>query len=180
MEQSHNKQSDKPIPKKIELKQFVRHFGEQSSRKFCFILGAGASKSSGILTGAELARQWLYEIKEDLDNDQFELWCKTESIDESEPANSYPKIFAKRFEVDHQGGYDFLEQAMEDAEPSCGYSFLAAIMARGRYDVVITTNFDSLTEDALFIYTSKKPLIIGHSELAGFINEAVSKTCPMS
>ena len=35
---------------------------------------------------------------------------------------------------------------------------------------MITTNFDSLTEDALFIYTAKKPLVIGHSDLAGFIN----------
>ena len=64
---------------------------------------------------------------------------------------------------------------MEKAEPSCGYSFLAAIMARGKHDVVITTNFDSLTEDALFIYTSKKPLIIGHSELAGFINTRLQR-----
>ena len=59
---------------------------------------------------------------------------------------------------------------MEKAEPSCGYSFLAEIMAQGTHDIVITTNFDSLTEDALFIYTAKKPLVIGHSNLAGFIN----------
>ena len=59
---------------------------------------------------------------------------------------------------------------MEDAEPSCGYSFLAEILAQGTHDIVITTNFDSLTEDALFIYTAKKPLVIGHSNLAGFIN----------
>ena len=59
---------------------------------------------------------------------------------------------------------------MEKAEPSCGYSFLAEILAQGKHDIVITTNFDSLTEDALFIYTAKKPLVIGHSDLAGFIN----------
>jgi len=170
MKQNHDQQNGKLIPRTITLKQFLRHFGEQASQRFCFILGAGASRSSGIPTGAELARQWLNEVKEDLDDEQFESWCKTESIDQSEPANFYPKIFAKRFEVNPQGGYDFLEQIMEKAEPSCGYSFLAEIMARGKHDVVITTNFDSLTEDALFIYTSKKPLIIGHSELAGFIN----------
>ena len=175
MKQNHNRQNDKPTPRTITLKQFLRYFEEQSSQRFCFILGAGASKSSGIPTGAELARLWLDHIKEDLDNDQFESWCEKETIDKDEPADFYHEIFTKRFEVDHQGGYDFLEKIMEKAEPSCGYSFLATIMARGKHDVVITTNFDSLTEDALFIYTSKKPLIIGHSELAGFINTRLQR-----
>ena len=163
-----NQQNDKP--RTITLKQFLRHFEEQRNRKFCFILGAGASKSSGIDTGAELAIQWLKEIKEDLDEDPFEAWLEEEDIDKNDPAGFYPQIFAKRFEVDRQGGYDFFEKIMEKAEPSCGYSFLAEILAQGKHDIVITTNFDSLTEDALFIYTSKKPLVIGHSNLAGFIN----------
>ena len=154
----------------ITLRQFLRYFGEQQNQKFCFILGAGASKSSGIPTGAELAFQWLNEIKEDLDKDQFKAWLEEEDIDENNPASFYPQIFAKRFEVARQGGYDFFEEIMEKAEPSCGYSFLAEILAQGKHDIVITTNFDSLTEDALFIYTAKKPLVIGHSDLAGFIN----------
>ena len=165
-----NQQNDKPKPRTITLRQFLRYFEEQQNRKFCFILGAGASKSSGIPTGAELASQWLKEIEEDLDEAQFEAWLEEEHIDKNDPASFYHQIFAKRFEVDHQGGYDFFEKIMEKAEPSCGYSFLAEILAQGKHDIVITTNFDSLTEDALFIYTSKKPLVIGHADLAGFIN----------
>ena len=163
-----NQQNDKP--REITLRQFLRYFGEQQNRKFCFILGAGASKSSGIDTGAELASQWLKEIEEDLHKDHFESWIREERIDKNDPGSFYHQIFAKRFEVDHQGGYDFFEKIMEDIEPSCGYSFLAEILAKGKHDIVITTNFDSLTEDALFIYTEKKPLVIGHADLAGFIN----------
>ena len=165
-----NQQNDKSTPREIKLKPFLRYFGEQRNRKFCFILGAGASKSSGIPTGAELASQWLNEIEGDLDEDEFEVWLKEERIDKNDPASLYHQIFAKRFEIDHQAGYDFFEEIMEKAEPSCGYSFLAEILAKGTHDIVITTNFDSLTEDALFIYTAKKPLVIGHSDLAGFIN----------
>ncbi len=165
-----NQQNDQSKPRIITLKQFLRYFEEQRNRKFCFILGAGASKSSGIDTGAELASQWLNEIEEDLDKNQFKSWLEKESICKEDPASFYPQIFAKRFEVDHQGGYDFFEKIMEEAEPSCGYSLLAEILAQGKHDIVITTNFDSLTEDALFIYTAKKPLVIGHSNLAGFIN----------
>ena len=167
---NQNRPKDKTKPRTITLKQFLRHFEEQRNRKFCFILGAGASKSSGIPTGAELAFQWLNEIEEDLDKDQFETWLKEKGIARDDPASFYPQIFARRFEVARQGGYDFFEEIMEKAEPSCGYSFLAEILAQGKHDIVITTNFDSLTEDALFIYTSKKPLVIGHADLAGFIN----------
>ena len=35
---------------------------------------------------------------------------------------------------------------------------------------VITTNFDTLTEDSLFIFTDKKPLVINHEALAEFAN----------
>ena len=154
----------------ITLEQFARHFSEQKSERFCFILGAGASKSSGIPTGAELSLLWLREIEEDLDAVTFTEWLESEKIDKSNPAHHYSKIFSKRFEVSRQGGLDCLEKVMRKSNPSCGYSFLAEIMAQGKHNVVITTNFDSLTEDALFIFTSKKPLVVGHSSLSEFIN----------
>ena len=156
--------------KQITLDQFIRYMSEQHKHNFCFILGAGASKSSGIPTGAELAEKWLEEIKQDIGHSQYQKWLKNEKIDENASDNSYHKIFAKRFEASSQGGYDHLEKIMETVEPSCGYSFLAEIMDKGKHNIVITTNFDSLTEHALFIYTSKKPLVIGHANLADFIN----------
>ena len=154
----------------ITLEQFARHFSEQKSERFCFILGAGASKSSGIPTGAELSSQWLNEIEQDLGEVKFAEWLESENIDKNNPAYYYSKIFGKRFEVSRQGGLDCLETVMRNSDPSCGYSFLAEIMAQGKHNIVITTNFDSLTEDALFIFTSKKPLVVGHSSLSEFIN----------
>ena len=154
----------------ITLEQFARHFSEQESERFCFILGAGASKSSGIPTGAELSSRWLREIEQDLGEVKFAEWLESENIDKNNPAYYYSKIFGKRFEVSRQGGLDCLEKVMRNSDPSCGYSFLAEIMAQGKHNIVITTNFDSLTEDALFIFTSKKPLVVGHSSLSEFIN----------
>ena len=155
----------------IALEEFIHHFTEDArSQRFCFILGAGASKSSGIPTGAELAQKWIKEIKGYLDSSGFDLWVRNEKIKLNDCASYYPKIFDRRFMINKQTGYDDLEQAMGKAEPSLGYSFLAEIMAQGKHNIVITTNFDSMMEDALFIYTSKKPLVIGHSSLANFIN----------
>lgn len=160
----------------LSLKKFIAHFceGIRQEKRFCFILGAGASKSSGIPTGAELAKKWIAELEEQ-DNDDLEEWLKENQIDKNDYATHYSDIFAKRFELSPKNGFAFLESVISDAEPSCGYSFLAQILAKDKHNIVITTNFDSLTEDALFIYTQKKPLVIGHSALADYITATPSR-----
>ncbi len=126
----------------ITYRQFIRRVAKDNlTCRFCFILGAGASKSSGIPTGAELAEKWIAELKADLGDKKFQNWRKEEQIDKRDYARYYPRIFAKRFEADHQASYDYLERTMQDAEPSCGYSFLARILEGGQHNLVITTNF---------------------------------------
>jgi len=151
---------------KITLKKFIAHFGENLRRekRFCFILGAGASKSSGILTGEELVQQWIKELKESDKNDLDKLLSE-KGIAENDYASHYSEIFDKRFEFSKKDGFAFLEKTMEGAEPSCGYSFLAQILAQGKHNIVITTNFDSLTEDALFFF-----VVIPHLQKFSFYN----------
>lgn len=160
----------------LSLKRFIAHFcGDiRQEKRFCFILGAGASKASRIPTGAELARKWIRELEEQ-DSDDLEEWLEEKGIDKNDYAIHYSDIFDKRFELSRKDGFAFLESVMSKAEPSCGYSVLAQILARDKHNIVITTNFDSLTEDALFIYTQKKPLVIGHSALAGYITANPSR-----
>jgi len=40
---------------------------------------------------------------------------------------------------------------------------------------VITTNFDSLTEDAIFMYTRKKPLVVSHESLAPYLDDSTNR-----
>lgn len=163
--------------KEMELREFLFHLknDKREDKRFCFILGAGASKQSGIKTGAELARIWLQGIKEMKSEEEFNDWVNNENIDTGNPAPYYSKIYDKRYLHDPKEGYDFLEKEMESINPSCGYSVLAKFLAETKHRIVITTNFDSLTEDSLFIYTSKKPLVVGHESLAGFINPLGSR-----
>jgi tetratricopeptide (TPR) repeat protein len=156
--------------KELTLKQFITYFKEdrRAEKKFCFILGAGASKSSGIPTGYELVQEWVADLMKS--DEEFTKWLSDERINSDDYASHYSKIFDKRYPINKKDGYAFLEEKMEGKEPSCGYSFLAQILAKGKHNIVITTNFDSLTEDALFIYTNKKPLVIGHASLAGYIS----------
>lgn len=78
-----------------------------SSIHFGFILGAGASVKSGIPSGLSLAKKWYEEIKVDLTKSDFEKWNK--NINEENLAESYTKIFTKRFEIDFRAGYEELQ-----------------------------------------------------------------------
>lgn len=165
-----------PHDPSISLPRFLAHFTDnlRQGKRFCFILGAGASKSSGIPTGGELVNKWVKELKE-IDETDWNNWVQQKNIDQDNLESYYSKLFDKRFELSKKDGFAFLEKTMEGKEPSCGYSVLAQILAQGIHNVVITTNFDSLTEDALFIYTRKKPLVIGHALLADFISSTLTR-----
>ncbi|UTJ07426.1 TPR end-of-group domain-containing protein [Arcobacter roscoffensis] len=140
----------------------------KSDTRFVFLLGAGASVQSEIPSASKLAKEWIEEIKEDL-KEEFESWKKENKIDEKNPASKYTEIFRKRFEYNPQNGYETLQKIMENKQPSIGYTILSQILENTNHNFVITTNFDSLIEDALFLFTSKRPLVCGHESLANFV-----------
>ena len=55
--------------------------------------------------------------------------------------------------------------------PAFGYGVLAQLMKSddAAFGAVLTTNFDDLVEDAMYLFTGTKPLVIPHESLAGFI-----------
>ena len=150
--------------------------GCKNERRYCFILGAGASKTSGIPTGEELAKQWHGEILEQCSKEEIKELKKRLGVRSTKPSSrAYFDLYAMRFFPDYQNGSAFLERTLERAQPSLGYYPLAALLANTRNNLVITTNFDSLVEDALFIYTDKRPIVISHELLAQYINFNTSR-----
>lgn len=139
-----------------------------SEQKVCFIIGAGASFSSNIRTGAQLAKIWFDEIKNRLTEADFNSWVAQDAIDLNNIAANYPKIYSKRFE-NHPGlGFDFINQEMENKRPGYGYSVLGQLLCDPAFNVVVTTNFDNLIEVALYTYIGIQPLVCGHESLAAF------------
>ena len=181
----------------ISTKQLVRAIkeGKQNSERFCFILGAGASASSHIPTGVELERRWMAEMEEDpgfeeirstaqrmqndkqMDRDFGDIekaWETSKASKTSLPSEFYFDIYKLRFFPNYRNGYHYLEKVMTsaDVKPSFGYHPLALMLTEEtRNNLVITTNFDSLIEDALFLYTTKKPLVINHELLADYVGD---------
>ena len=167
--------------------------GISNAERFCFILGSGASVSSGIPMGGELERKWMAEMEEHpglaevyataekLKEDKHleydfkeikEAWQKVKNSETPLSSKYYFDIYKLRFFPNHRNGYHYLERIMADAKPSFGYHPLAHMLTdKGRNNLVITTNFDSLVEDALFMYTNSKPLVINHELLADYAGD---------
>jgi len=141
--------------------------------RYCFILGAGASRSSGIKTGGELAAIWFERIKQ-IFAGEHDKWVNDNEIVVSDLASSYGKIYKRRFEINPEEGYHFIQTEIANSKPSYGYSVLARLLTT-QHNVVITTNFDPLTEDALFIYTENRPLVCGHESLSKFVTPTTNR-----
>lgn len=166
--------------------------GQKNGERFCFILGAGASISSGIPSGSELEYRWM----EDMDvfpgmgevrvvakaltkhlNYRFDeiekAWRKAKIQKQTFlPSKYYFDIYTLRFYPNHRNGSYYLENLMEHIRPSFGYYPLSLLLTdKGGSNLVITTNFDTLVEDSLFLYADKKPLVINHELLAEFAGD---------
>jgi tetratricopeptide (TPR) repeat protein len=157
--------------KQLSLKAFSYIFNESEkcNRRFCFILGSGASREAGILTGVEMAKIWSERLREKYETDELSQLMKKLNINDLEPTSeNYFGIYELMFYPDYRDGHSFFERELEKGTLSFGHHALAKILAGKTHNLAITTNFDSLIEDALFIYTEKRPLVIGHESLTEF------------
>ena len=173
--------------------------------RFCFILGAGASVESGVPTGTALEMRWMNCLMGEAEDfpapkkrpeetralaqrlysagkisHPFETleqaWRKAVKTGGSIPSEYYFDIYSLRFFPKKENGYWYLEKAMEGCRPSVGYHTLALLLTKNDlHNLVITTNFDSLVEDALFLYSSKKPMVAGHESLADYIDPNIRR-----
>lgn len=165
----------------MSTERFVDHVkeGYDSDLRYCFILGSGASYTSGIPTGLQLMPEWhkylqskgmdyIMECAKDcgVSEDKVKQLFATDYKFQSE---DYFALFDLRFAGKPIPAYRYLQKLMENAEPSIGYYMLAVLMDNTENKLVITTNFDSLVEDVLYLYHAKHPLVAGHESLAPFI-----------
>lgn len=158
------------------LDELARLDSSMHDRHFAFILGSGASFSSNIPTGKDLAQRWLTDLhlRECRSDEHLEDWVKSSGIVSGNltyetAAEFYPQIFERRFRGDRESGYAELEKHMDGKSPSLGYTLLAEIIQETRHKVVVTTNFDNLVADALSMHAHQSPLVVAHESLVGFV-----------
>lgn len=173
--------------KSIGVQEFVRRFKrliEDNDAKFCFFLGAGCSVSSGVPTAGTLVDSvWLPKLKELETGDQenFSEWSKRRfpEYKKENAAQFYGEIIENLFPTPKERQRE-IERLVAKKDPGFGYAVLAQLMAEkcGEHcNIILTTNFDDMVADALYLYTNKKPIVIFHESLAGFVK--ISDTRPL-
>jgi tetratricopeptide (TPR) repeat protein len=171
----------------MHAQEFVRRFKillEDPDSRFVFFLGAGCSGSSGIPDAGALVRQWLPRLKvlRTGNDDNLQEW-----IDEEFPGYRadnaslfYGRVIEDLF-LTREERQKEIERLTEGKDPGFGYAVLSQIVSNktvGRHcNIILTTNFDDMVADALYLYTNKKPLVIAHETLVGFVR--ISRTRPL-
>lgn len=155
----------------LTMAGFLKRIGNASGgtrpQRFCFVLGAGASRSAGISMGTQLVDLWEEELLRE-NADSHYRWKKQTGITDDNKYQFYSKYYERKFENPDEG-FNFLEKEMATAMPSAGHVVLAYLLCKTPHRVVVTTNFDHLIEKAVNDYAHTMPLVIGHEALASFV-----------
>lgn len=164
----------------ISAAEFAGRFANgvrDNQQSFTWFLGAGCSRSSGILDAGGLVLKWLSEQhKLQATKKTIEDWIKTEfpEYDIEHPAQSYARVFERRHPSPVERQRE-IEMICARGEPAYGYATLAQLLSHKDYgrhcNTVLTTNFDDLIADALYLYGERhaRPLVVTHEALARYV-----------
>ena len=130
------------------------------SCNFALFLGAGASISSNVKPAKEMIKELrlqLYQNNEE--NEHFDQWLSKQKWYNKE--TEYSQLLEKVYDGPAQRR-EYIEECIDGAEPSWGYIYLSNMISKGFFNVVFTTNFDDLLNEACFRYAECKPIVCAH------------------
>lgn len=131
------------------------------SSSFALFLGAGASMSSGVKGASEMIKDWKKKLyasanssKTYADWERDQEWANTD--------DEYARLFESVYDQPEQRR-TYIEKAVASAKPSWGYAYLVSLISEGFFNVVFTTNFDDLLNEACYIYSENlRPMVCAH------------------
>lgn len=164
--------------RRISADEFARRLkvtSQEADKRFAFFLGAGCSVSSGISAAGNLVKNdWLPRLRDVCAPhcQDLEAWAK-EKFADYDPENLsalYGPVMEGLFFSPEERQRE-IERLCDGRFPGFGYAAMASLVALegGRFNVVLTTNFDDLIADALYLFTQARPLVIHHESLASYI-----------
>lgn len=157
--------------------EFVRRMKEsvdEPDRHYVLWLGAGCSVTSGIPAAGTLVREhWLPRLHRLRGaKESVEEWAAKALPDyrPDDPAAFYGPLMEVLFVGNAEERQRETERLCDGRVPGFGYAVLAALMSRmdGALSTVLTTNFDDLVADAMYVFGERRPLVIQHESLVGF------------
>lgn len=155
--------------------QVVRLVAQADAREFSLFLGAGASRSSGVPLASELIAEWRRTAFEEQAGGagDFEAWCKLQTGWYEKPTE-YSDLFELLY-PDERARQKFIEPKIEGAFPAWGYLYLANIIRAGHFNLVFTTNFDDLVNEALTRFIGYNAVVCAADSEVGSINASTAR-----
>jgi Tfp pilus assembly protein PilF len=166
--------------KKVHVLEFVarlKHTLTDQRQRVTWLLGAGCSASSRIPTASGMVQIWLRELHamQGTRAKSFNDWVKTEFDDytDDQAGRFYARVFQRRHPspLERQRA---IEMFCSRAQPGYGYATFAQLLSHERYgglcNTVLTTNFDDLVADALYLHGAfdARPQVIAHEAATHF------------
>ena len=157
--------------KRRDTTQLIDLIGRRSNNtpNFALLIGAGTSVSSGIKPASQMIEGWRQKLYERSRCDEScQDWLNKQ--DWYEDDEEYSTLFEKICDQPSQRRI-YIEDCVKDAKPSWGYIYLANIIAKNYFNVVFTTNFDDLLNDACFLYSDLRPIVCAHDSAVEYITD---------
>lgn len=155
--------------KLFKQEQVVRIVSDADPREYALFLGAGASRSSGIVLASEMIREWRQTAYSEQagNKEPFEDWCKTQEW--FGKPTEYSDLFEGLY-PDERARQKYIESKVAAGFPGWGYLYLGSIIRAGRFNLVFTTNFDDLLNEALTSYYSYNAVVCAVDSEVATIN----------
>lgn len=129
--------------------------------EFSLFLGAGASVSSGVKPATIMINEWrknLYASHKG--RDSFHKWLTNQDWYNAD--DEYSRLFESIYDQPSQRRA-YIELATNSAKPSWGYAYLTSLLKNNLFNVIFTTNFDDLVNEACYRFTNDlRPMVCAH------------------
>ena len=133
----------------------------ESVPNFSLLLGSGASSASGVRTAQNMISEWRRLIyKRSRLQGNYEEWLSEQDWYKHE--DEYSLLFESIYDQPSQRRV-YIEECVKSAHPSWGYVYLTNLLSKRYFDVVFTTNFDDLMNEACYLYSDGlRPIVAAH------------------
>ncbi|MDF1825046.1 MAG: SIR2 family protein [Verrucomicrobiales bacterium] len=157
--------------------------GNENMPNFSLLIGAGASRPSGIRTAAEMIEKWRWEIFCEIENaptlsrdepDEIRKWLTENEKSWYQPDSEYSSLIEKIYPVQRSRRL-FIESEVEGKLPSIGYSYLVRLAENNKINSIFTTNFDDLLNEAFYQFSTERPIVCAHDSSVNSITVTSSR-----
>ncbi len=131
---------------------------------FSLLLGAGASSTSDVRTAQEMIIDWrrmlFYRSESEM---SYEIWLEEQYWYEHE--DEYSILFELIYDQPAQRRV-CIEECVKKTQPNWGYVYLTNLLSSRFFDVIFTTNFDDLINEACYLYSDGvRPIVAAHDSV---------------